>query len=231
MGERVEGIIIDVLNRRIVVSFDEILEEIFTRFQNALTPDTQSIKAILEEYAEKKDGKWQLKKEMRLRQTQHNQIIQMLVELGKKAGLEVYADLPDWRGELDLPLSKEKIDRIREIDALWLQKDEILYEFEVENTTGISDAIIRGSNIPSENVKRFVVIPEERLKLLQMKIAEPILKESIEQYKWNFIFYDTLVSFYNENRKKKTIDASEIDKLSNLSSRIRHEQQTLGQFV
>ena len=231
LSERVEGTIIDVLNRRIVVSFDDILEEIFTKFQNALTPDTQSIKAVLEEYAEKTNGKWQLKKEMRLRQTQHNQIIQMLVELGKKVGYEVYADLPEWRRKLDLPLSREKIERIKEIDALWLKNGAVAYEFEVENTTGISDAIIRGSNIPSTTVKRFIIIPEERQKLLLMKIAEPILKESIEQYKWNFIFYDALISFYEKTRQRKTMEATEIDKLANLSTRVRQEQQTLGRFI
>jgi len=232
LSERVEGTIIDVLNRRIVVSFDDILEEIFTKFQNALTPDTQSIKAILEEYAEKTDGRWQLKKEMRLRQTQHNQIIEMLADLGKKAGLEVYADLPEYKGKkLDLSLSKDKIDRIREIDALWLKSGEVIYEFEVENSTGISDAIIRGSNIPSTTVKRFIIIPEERKNLLMMKIAEPILKENIEQYRWNFIFYDTFLSFYEKCRQKKTVEANEIDMLTNLSTRIIHEQQTLSQFT
>jgi len=67
LSERLEDAIIDALNKRIVLSFDEILDEIFADplFQNALTPDTQSIKSILEEYAEKTDGKWQLKKEMR----------------------------------------------------------------------------------------------------------------------------------------------------------------------
>ena len=232
LSERVEATIIGVLNRRIVVSFDDILEEIFTKFQNAQTPDTQSIKTILEEYAEKTDGKWQLKKEMRVRQTQHNQIIEWLADIGKKIGFEVYADLPQYRGtKLDLPLSKEKIDRIREIDALWLRNNEIVYEFEVENSTGISDAIIRGSNVPSTDVKRFIVIPEERKNLLLMKIAEPILKENIEQYKWNFIFYDTLIKFYEKNRQRKTLESSEIDKLKNLSTRLRQEQQTLGQFA
>lgn len=158
ISERVEDSIIAVLNRRIVVSFDDILEEIFTTFQNSLTPDTQSIKDILEEYAEKTDGKWQLKKEMRVRQTQHNLIIQMLVDVGKKIGFEVYAaHLPEYRGmTFDLPLSKEKIDRIREIDALWLKNNEVVYEFEVENSTGISDAIIRGSNIPSRDVNTII---------------------------------------------------------------------------
>ena len=231
LSERVEGTVIDVLNRRIVVSFDEILEEIFTTFQNSLTPDTQSIKAILEEYAEKTDGKWQLRREMRLRQTQHNQITQMLVDLGKKIGFDVYADLPEYRGtQLDLPLPKEKIDRIKEIDALWLKNNEIAYEFEVENTTGISDAIIRGSNI-STDVKRFIVIPEERKNLLLMKIAEPILGESIDRYKWSFIFYDTFISFYEKTRQRKTVDEREIDQLANVSTRTRQEQQTLGQFT
>jgi hypothetical protein len=232
LSERVEGTIIDVLHRRIVVSFDDILEEIFTKFQNALTPDTQSIKTILEEYAQKTDGKWQLKKEVRLRQTQHDQIVGWLADVGKKIGFEVYADLPEHRGtRLDLPLSKEKIDPIRQIDVVWLKGNEITYEFEVENSTGISDAIIRGSNIPSTDVKRFIVIPEERKNLLSMKIAEPILKENIEQYKWNFIFYDSFISFYEKTKQRKAIEANEIDKLANLSSRIRHEQQTLSQFT
>lgn len=231
LSERVEGSIIGVLNRRIVVSFDDILEEIFTRFQNALTPDTQSIKAILEEYAEKTNGKWQLKKETRLRQTQHNQIIQMLVELGKKAGFEVYADLPEWKGKLDLPLAREKVDRIREIDAIWLKDDEVVYEFEVENTTGISDAIIRGSNITSTTTKRFIIIPEERKNLLLMKIAEPILKENIEKFGWDFIFFDTIIKFYNENRQKKTIESTQIDSLSNISTKPREEQQSLKKFI
>ena len=234
LSERVEATVISVLNRRVVVSFDDILEEIFARplFQNALTPDTQSIKAILEEYAEKTDGKWQLKKEMKLRQSQHNLIIKMLAELGKKAGLEAYADLPEYRTtRLDLQLPKDKIDRIKEIDALWIKNDEVIYEFEVENSTGISDAIIRGSNIPSRAVRRFIVIPEERKNLLMMKIAEPIIKENIEQYGWNFIFYDTFLAFYEKNRQKKSIEANEVDKLANLSIRTKHEQQTLGQYT
>jgi len=232
LSERVEGTIIDALHRRVVVSFDEILEEIFTKFQNALTPDTQSIKTLLEEYAEKTDGKWQLKKEMRVRQSQHNQIIAWLVEIGKKIGFDVYADLPEYRGKkFDLPLSKDKIDRIREIDALWLKNNEVFYEFEVENSTGISDAIIRGSNMPSTSIKRYIVIPEERKNLLMMKIAEPILRENIEHFNWNFIFYDAFLSFYGKNSHRKTIDASEIDKLANLSTQIRHEQQTLSQFA
>jgi 16S rRNA G966 N2-methylase RsmD len=232
LSERVEAIVIAILNRRVVVSFDDILEDIFTKFQNALTPDTQSIKAILEEYAEKTDGKWQLKKEMRVRQNQHNLIIEWLANLGERIGFEVYADIPQRRGtKLDLPLSKDTMDRIRRIDVLWLKNNKIIYEFEVENTTGISEAIIRGSNIPSTEVKRFIVIPDERKNLLLMKLAEPILKEYIEKYKWGFIFYNRFMSFYEKSKQGKTVESNEIDKLANLSGLKGHEQKTLRQFA
>jgi len=62
-------------------------------------------------------------------------------------------------------------------------------------------------------------------------IAEPILKKNIERYKWNFIFYDTFISFYEKSRQRKTVEPSEIDRLANLSTRSRYEQQTLGQFT
>ena len=143
LSERIEATVIAVLNRRVVVSYDDILEELFTTFQNSLTPDTQSIKDILEEYAEKtSDGKWQLQQIVKARIGQHVNIIRMLVDLGKKLGFDVFADhLPELKGKtLNLPISKDKNDRIREIDVLWARNGEIAYEFEVENSTGISDA-------------------------------------------------------------------------------------------
>lgn len=231
LSERVEATIIAVLNRRIVATFDDILEEIFTTFQNSLTPDTQSVKDIIQEYAEKTyDGKWQLKKQMRVRQTQHNQIIEMIIQLGLKAGFEVFGDIPAWRRDIYLPVSRDTLDRIKKIDALWIRNGEVVYEFEVENSTGISDAIIRGSHIPSEKVKRIILIPEERKNSLTMKLAEPIVKDSVEKYKWQFIFYDAFLTYYEKSKRKKTINAEEIETLVNVSTLPKHEQQTLGQF-
>ena len=92
-----------------------------------------------------------------------------------------------------VPQDSVSLDRIRQIDVLWLKDGRIRYEFEVENTTGISEAIIRGSNIPEElNPKRFIIIPKERERFLFRKIQEPILAETIKKAKWNFIRYDDL---------------------------------------
>jgi hypothetical protein len=63
-----------------------------------------------------------------------------------------------------------------------------------------------------------------------MKLAEPIVKDSIEQYKWQFIFYDAFLSYYEKVKRKKVINAAEIEELVNASTVSRQEQQTLGQF-
>jgi hypothetical protein len=136
-------------------------------------------------------------------------MIYHLARLGKAAGFKVWIGSQEQKFKVkDTPLSElcdnipvfhrvpqdsMSLDRIRQIDVLWLEDGRIRYEFEVENTTGISEAIIRGSNIPEElNPKRFIIIPRERERFLFKKIQEPILAETIKKAKWDFIRYDDL---------------------------------------
>jgi len=215
LNERVEKVTINVLNKKIKVTFDDVLSEIFTRFPNALTPDIQSVKEVLSQLAtQTKDGKWMLKPRIRERESEHDKIVEILAKTGEKMGYRVYADLPEYKRKLDFPsIPREKLERIKEIDVVWFEPNQIVYEFEVENTTGITEAIVRGSNIPSLKTKRFIVIPEERGSFFHKKIAEPMLKEKMEQYKWGFVFYDRLITFYEKNKGRKTVDVSEFDRL------------------
>jgi hypothetical protein len=136
-------------------------------------------------------------------------MIYHLANLGKKAGYKVWVGSQEQKFRVkDKPLSEMcdhipvfryvpqdsvSLDRIRQIDVLWLEDGRIRYEFEVENTTGISEAIIRGSNIPEQlNPKRFIIIPKERERFLFRKLQEPILAETIKKAKWDFIRYDDL---------------------------------------
>jgi len=232
LSERVEAITMNVLNREIKVSFDEVLRQIYLKFTNALTPDTQSVKEVLEEYAEKtKDGKWRLRPKIRRRESEHDSIVEIIAILGKKAGFEVYADLSEWRGTLELNLPQENLDRIKEIDVIWCNKGEVTHEFEVENTTGITEAIVRGSNIPSTKTKRCIVIPEERQDFFHRKISEPMLKEKVDEYDWQFIFYDALTTFYERNKRKKEIKLSEFEKLVGKPSLKIEKQQNIQDFL
>jgi hypothetical protein len=105
-----------------------------------------------------------------------------------------------WR---HIPQNSWSLDKIQQIDVLWLDGDgRITYEFEVENTTGISEAVIRGSFIPEGlRPKRFIVIPREREKFLFKKLQAPILAETIKKAKWNFIRYDDLEKVAKEAGK------------------------------
>ena len=167
-----------VLDKNVKASFDDVLQDVFIQFPNALTPDTEDVASILKEYATKtSDGNWMLKPGERNRESEHNLMICHLAELGKKSGHQVWIGLQEQKFRVnDKPLSEMcdfipafqgvpqdgvGLDRIKQIDVLWLKHGR--YEFEVESTTGISEAIIRGSNIPEQlNPKRFIVIPGAR---------------------------------------------------------------------
>ena len=232
LSERVEAITIDILNRELKVSFDDVLRQIYEKFTNALTPDTQSVKEVLEKYGQKtKDGKWRLRPDIKQRENEHNSIVEILAIIGNKIGLAVYADIENWRKMPNVDVPPENLERIKEIDVIWTRNGSITHEFEVENTTGITEAIVRGSNIPTTKTKRYIVIPEERQEFFHRKISEPMLKEKIEEYNWQLMFYDTLKTFFEENKRKATIDLSEFETISLKPPKPKKHIETLEFFT
>ncbi|MBI4722699.1 MAG: hypothetical protein HY769_06865 [Candidatus Stahlbacteria bacterium] len=229
LSDRVERKVIEILEHNVKVSFDDIIQAIFIEFPNALTPETQDIKEVLQEYAtQTKDGNWILKPQVKARESQHSEMIYYLALLGKKARLDVWIGQreqgqvynhkrlssfltnksPVWRY-----ISSLNVDRVRQIDVIWHDGGRPRYEFEVEHTTAITEAIVRGSNIPQDrHIKRLIVIPEEREKLLFRKMKEPILSESIIKNNWKFLFYTDVKKVFEENRKNERIDLEGFEK-------------------
>ncbi|KPJ56293.1 hypothetical protein AMJ49_05195, partial [Parcubacteria bacterium DG_74_2] len=110
--------------------------------------------------------------------------------------------------------SDDELRRIAMIDVLWYDDTSIKYVFEVENSTSITSAIERASHIPQEyDVKRFIVIPEERQKMLERKMGEPMFQEGYNKYKWRTIHYDALKDFYNLYKGSKQIKHDDLSKL------------------
>jgi 16S rRNA G966 N2-methylase RsmD len=230
LSDRVETTVIDVLHRKVKVSFDDILQDLFISFPNALTPDTQNIKDLLEEYAmPTKDGKWMLKPVIKTQESQHSVLIGYLALLGKKAGFDIWIgqkeQADDFKGtrlsELCTTLHPRfrfipttNLDRVKQIDVIWYEDGRIKYEFEVEHTTAITEAIVRGSNIPHDAIKRYLIIPSERERLLFRKMQEPILSENIQKYGWKFIFYQDIEELFMANKNKKKINLEGFDAIS-----------------
>jgi hypothetical protein len=243
LADRVETAIVDVLRRKVKIAFDDVLQEIFIRFPNALTPETQNIKEILREYAKPtKDGNWILKPQVKIRESQHTEMIYYLALLGKKAGLDVWigqkeqGETYDNRKLYDLVTNKDPLwrylptmsmDRIKQIDVLWHNEGRLKFEFEVENTTAITEAIVRGSNIPHETLKRLIVIPDEREGMLFRKMKEPMLNENIIKNNWKFLFYTDIKNFFEKNIKSKKIKINDFEKLFKLPKEARPIQNSL----
>lgn len=233
LNERVEKAIIDVLKSRDKASFDDVLQYIFTKFPNSLTPETQSVKSFLDAYAIKtKDKRWRLNPNFKAIENQHIVMIKYLAEIGKKLGYDIWAAHTNEEiselilKELSLPI--DRIERVKEIDVLWVKGNKVEYEFEVENTTQITEAIVRGSNIPYA-VKRFIVIPDEREKILKSRFDEPLLKERIENDAWKMLTYSDLSKFHGESKQK--VDINKFEKMARLPKLKENPQQPLTKFV
>jgi len=200
LSERLEASVIAVLRKNIIIKFDDVLKEIFINFPNTLTPETQSIKTMISEYATKmSDGRWKIKTEVRDNNA-HQNWINALVKLGKRFGFDVWsahvsdAIEEDVLRDLRLDIIEEPLKKIREIDVLWLKNRQIIYVFEVENTTQITEAINRGSNIPYKT-ERIILIPDDKENLLQSKFQNVMLKERVEKDNWRTMLYSKLEDF------------------------------------
>jgi hypothetical protein len=212
LNERVAQSVMGVLYRKVKVSYDEILQEIFIKFPNSLTPETQNIMDVLKDYAKKtQDGNWMLDPNVKKRFNEHDSIVEKLALIGQEAGYEVHADIQGWRKDTFPQTSIDNTKHVKEIDVVWFTNQEITHEFEVENTTGLWSAIVRGSSILDAKVKRFIVIPDERLRTFNDRLNLPVLQERIKQEKWKYILYDTLKVFFDQFKRKKQFSIDEFE--------------------
>lgn len=226
LSDRIERVIIDILKRNIKVTYDEVLKEIFVKFANGLTPDSKRILDILKEYAEKAgEGKWRYKAQAKLRESQHSQLIFYLSKLGINSGFKIWIGSKE-QGEqfegirlkdlsskdLDVDnLTSRQISRLKDVDVIWHKEGSVGYLFEVENTTSITSALERGSNIPNNyRCKKIIVLPNERKGFLIRKLNEPMFKDNFEKYSWSIIYYDEIINFYRLY-KNKNIPTNKID--------------------
>lgn len=230
LSDRVEKAVLDALRENIKVTFDSVLQRLFVNFPNGLTPDTKDVIEVLKAYAKPTgDGRWKYKPEIEYRDSEHSKMIYYLSEIGKKMGYKVWIGNKEQGDSFENEklskfcsesvfkshgFSDDETKRITLIDVIWYDDYEIKYIFEVENSTNITSAIERASNIPEKyDVKRFIVIPEERQKLLERKMNEPMFEESYKKYKWNTIHYDALKDFYNIHKSDKSISKKDFEGL------------------
>jgi len=234
LSERVEQTVRRKLHEKGRISFTEAWEAVSVEFPNALTTDQTSIKDALKLFARPigKRGIWQLKREFKERDTQHNDIVGALAEIGHSLGFLTWIGKQEQgyttMGLLSSPkklslLSNlnlevvegiENIDVVKQIDVIWGRKNSIYCVFEVESTTSLTSALMRGSNLEKE-VSKYIVIPSERIEEIKKKLRSPMFSEHYFKGSWAVILFDDIIkNFRKILRNEVNLEDLALDNLS-----------------
>ena len=244
LSERVEQTVLRQLQSKGRVTFTDIWEAVSLAFPNSLTSDQSSIRNSLEDYARPvKGGYWFIKPKFKpgIVVNEHTTIIALLAEIGKKLNYKIYVGkveqshktdnylvkkeyLRDYMDYPDLTSIKnaQNINTVGDIDLLWIENDLIQYVFEIESTSAMTSALLRGSNVDN-SVPKIMLFPEERFRQYIRKMKSPLFKERFENDNWKFILFDELYKawnsyksnieiesitniYINKNKKKRRID-------------------------
>ena len=223
LSERVEQTVCRKLHQKAKVTFTEVWDAVSTEFPNSLTSDSTSIMDALKIYARQvAGGYWLLKPEIKRRVNQHSEILVILALIGKRQGHDIWIGkreqhekdgglvgegktLSEYMTLKELKVTNAtNLDVVENIDLLWVAGNKIITLFEIEATTGMTSALMRGSNV-EEQVDKFMVLPEEREAQFNNKLSSPLFKEHFEKGNWKLIFFDQLRNAYVKEKTKVDI--------------------------
>jgi hypothetical protein len=244
LTERVEQTVLRLLQGKGRVTFTDAWEAVSIQFPNSLTSDSTSIKEALEQYARPVTGGfWLLKPQVRERISQHSEIIAVLAEVGQALGYKIWIGKKEQtdfaagiigakkllQNYVDADLSKvsgiEDLKTVEMIDLLWIKGNKVVAAFEVESTTTMTSGLVRGSNL-SQDVPKYMIIPQEREEQLQRKMKSPMFAERFELDSWKILFFDTIRSNYNKLKTGKIL----IDKLINEKVKVTSVNESLAEY-
>ena len=223
LTERVEQTVCRKLYQKAKVTFTEVWDAVSTEFPNSLTSDSTNIMDALKIYARQvAGGYWLLKPEIKRRVNQHSEVLAILAVIGKDQGYGIWigkreqherdgglvAQGKTLSGYMSLKELKvtnaTNFDVVENIDLLWVTGNKIIALFEIEATTSMTSALMRGSNV-EEQVDKFMVLPEEREAQFKNKLTSPLFKEHFEKGNWKLIFFDRLRNAYVKEKTRVDI--------------------------
>lgn len=224
LTERVEQTVYRVLHERGRVTFTQVWDAVSQEFPNSLTSDSTSIREALETYARKTGrGYWMLRTEIEERLRSHSEIIGLLALIGRSRGYDIWVGRneqghtmnglapPEKLGTL-VTARPSKLDGVAnagtvlDMDLLWLDGETVVMAFEVEATTTMTSALLRGSNLPAKTPK-IMVLPEEREDDFRRKMQSPLFNERYERDSWMNLYFDALRNEFSKAKDKTKIEA------------------------
>ncbi len=210
LTERVERSVYNVLATTRAIA-DAQLDAVIERLYGGHTePEPGLVREILSSYAVlSPTGGWTLRigDSYQERTLEHRRVLGWLVELGHRMGFHVWVNRNEHRREYrgtalkDLLTPTErgfdivgwlKNPRAEEIDVVWYGPSRPTLIFEVEWMATITDAVLR-RRTPQPDVRRYLIVPRDRLALLRQRLARnTLLRQTVQHDGWQIVDYTQL---------------------------------------
>lgn len=202
--DQVEETIYNMLGLSATFTTRQIVRAICDLFRGYQTPDAGLVEAVVQSYSVPLDDALrQLRSEDRLekRAQEHLGLVCLLAELGHQLGFSVWIARNEQKRRMPQGLVSGLLTvqeryanplavvqggtRAADIDVVWYGQG--LYVFEVEWTARLQAPLVE-RRILNREARRFLVIPEERVDLINFKLARVLLwQQAVAQDGWGFI--------------------------------------------
>lgn len=228
ISDQVEMAVYNILSTSKRTTKESIAQTIFGLFSGLLTPETGWIEDCIDSYATRDAfSNLLLRPEDSLAQRtlEHNEMVATLAQLGHEFGFKVWIGqklhkakrngetLASLLSEAERNFGPESLlggPNAAQIDVVWYEYGKHIYTFDVEWTTAFSEPVTtRGQS--SQPVRRFLVVPEERVPLIHAKLARyPWLRKAIEEAPWEFIKFRHLAAFAKAETERSEFSLNKI---------------------
>jgi 16S rRNA G966 N2-methylase RsmD len=227
LSERVEQTVLRKMQDLGRATFTDIWNAVSIEFPNSHTTDQLSIKDALEMYANPIGNKfWVLKPKLSPNEIEkeHTTMISILAEIGQTLKYKIWIGrneqphkimsmLIKKEGALRQYITYKEIKKLKDIqnpsivdniDLLWIKDDKIISAFEIECTTSMTSALLRGSNI-EQSIPKYMIIPFDREKQFNQKYKSPLFHDRFKSDNWNLIYFEILREEYLKHKSKTNI--------------------------
>jgi DNA modification methylase len=227
LSERVEQTVLRKMQELVRATFTDIWNAVSVEFPNSHTTDQLSIRDALEMYANPIGNKfWVLKSSLNPKEIEkeHTTMISFLAEIGQALKYKIWIGrneqphkimsmLIKKEGPLRQYITYKEIKKLKDIqnpsivdniDLLWIKDDKIISAFEIECTTSMTSALLRGSNI-EQSIPKYMIIPFDRDKQFNHKYKSPLFHERFLSDNWKIIYFEILKEEYLKHKSKTNI--------------------------
>lgn len=217
LADRVEWSVFSLLSSSSGIGRRAAFDRTAAMFRGGDAPDGALVDACLDSYSARISTEEAIVAfdDLETRAVEHDAVIARLAEVGHKLGMRVWigrrqqerriAGLPlsEWLDEeernVHLPLIAWAPEgELERVDCAWYVRRRATFLFEVEWTAMLGEPIlVRHARYPADDrVVRFLVLPPERAKLAEYKIAQsPLLRKAISEANWHFLKWNHLAEY------------------------------------